>query len=210
MKILLADDHPMVRDGMKSLLRKLDDHVSIYEAQDYNDAFRIAGTHADLDLVLLDLYMPGMPGLDGIRMFRERHPGMVMVVMSAADEPEDIQRIMALGALGYILKSSTSQLILSALQLVLAGGVYMPTQNLVERKSGATARIDPNQKLAALTQRQLSVLKELVSGKSNHQIAEKLQVTEGTVKIHLTSIFRILKVNNRTEALLAAQRMGIR
>jgi DNA-binding NarL/FixJ family response regulator len=210
MKILLADDHPMIRDGMKSLLRKLDDHVTLIEAPDYPGVFNAAATNPDLDLVLLDLYMPGLPGLEGIRRFRERHPDMALVVMSADDEPENIQRIMALGAMGYILKSSTSQLILSALRLVVAGGVYMPSHNFPDRNAPDGKRVDPNQKLAALTQRQLSVLKELVSGKSNHQIAEKLQVTEGTVKIHLTSIFRILKVNNRTEALLAAQRMGIR
>jgi DNA-binding NarL/FixJ family response regulator len=210
MKILLADDHPMIRDGMQSVLHKLDDNVTILNAQDYPTAFTLAGEHPDLDLVLLDLYMPGMPGIDGIREFRQRFPGLALVVMSAADEPEDIQRIMAYGALGYITKSSTSQLILSALRLVLAGGVYMPNLSLVERKGTGNARIDPNQKLAALTERQLSVLRQLLSGKSNLQIAEKLQVTEGTIKIHLTSIYRILKVTNRTEALLAAQRMGIR
>ncbi len=210
MKILLADDHPMVRDGMKSVLRKLDDHVAILDAQDYPGAFELASQHPDLDLVLLDLYMPGMPGVDGVRQFRQRFPAMALVVMSAADEPEDIQRIMAYGALGYITKSSTSQLILSALRLVIAGGVYTPTPNLTERKGAGKERLDPNQKLAALTERQVSVLRELLSGKSNRQIAEKLHVTEGTVKIHLTSIYRILKVTNRTEALLAAQRMGIR
>lgn len=210
MKILLADDHPMVRDGMKSVLRKLDDHVTILDAPDYPSAFLLAEQHADLDLVLLDLYMPGMPGVDGIRQFRQRFPSMALVVMSAADEPEDIQRILTYGALGYITKSSTSQLILSALRLVMAGGIYTPTPNLSERKAGSKVRIDPNQKLAALTERQISVLKELLSGKSNLQIAQKLQLTEGTVKIHLTSIYRILNVTNRTEALLAAQRLGIR
>jgi len=210
MKILLADDHPMVRDGMRTLLRKLDDHVTLLEAQDYPGVFRLADEHTDLDLVLLDLYMPGNPGVDGIRQFRARYPGLALVVMSAADEPEDIQRIASLGALGYILKSSTSQLILSALRLIIAGGTYFPTSSLAERQPQGGRRIDPNQKLAALTERQLSVLRELVAGKSNHQIAESLQVTEGTVKIHLTSIFRILRVNNRTEALLAAQRMSIR
>lgn len=210
MKILLADDHPMVRDGIKSVLYKLDEQVAILEAQDYPGAFYLAGKHPDLDLVLLDLYMPGQPGIQGVRQFRDRFPELAVVVMSAADEPEDIQRIIAYGALGYITKSSSSQLILSALQLVMAGGVYVPTPSLFERKTPGKARIDPNQKLAALTQRQLSVLQELVAGKSNHQIASTLQVTEGTIKIHLTSIFRILNVSNRTEALLAAQRMGIR
>ncbi len=210
MKILLADDHPLVRDGMKCLLKKLDDHVVMLEAPDYTSVFSIANQHTDIDLVLLDLYMPGMSGIEGIRVFRERFPGMALVVMSAADDPSDIQRIIALGALGYILKSSTSQLILSALRLVVAGGIYIPSPNLSERKLPGTQPIDPSQKLSALTQRQLAVLRELVSGKSNHQIAEKLQVTEGTVKIHMTSIFRVLKVSNRTEALLAAQRMGIR
>jgi DNA-binding NarL/FixJ family response regulator len=208
LKILLADDHPLFREGLKSVLLKLTDQVTVIEAEDYPGVFEAAGRDDDLDLVLLDLYMPGMPGMDGIRHFRQRHPELALVVMSAANEPEDIQRIMASGALGYITKSTSPERILGALRQVLAGGIYMPFSR--QEEPPASFPIDPNQKLATLTQRQLSVLKALVSGKSNHQIAELLQVAEGTVKTHLNTIFRILGVHNRTEAVLTAQRLGIR
>jgi DNA-binding NarL/FixJ family response regulator len=208
LKILLADDHPLFREGLKSVLLKLTDQVSVIEAEDYPGVFEATGRDDDLDLVLLDLYMPGMPGMDGIRHFRQRHPELALVVMSAANEPEDIQRIMASGALGYITKSTSPDRILGALRHVLAGGIYMPFDR--QEEPPASFPIDPNQKLATLTQRQLSVLKALVSGKSNHQIAELLQVAEGTVKTHLNTIFRILGVHNRTEAVLTAQRLGIR
>jgi DNA-binding NarL/FixJ family response regulator len=210
MKILLADDHAVVRDGIRTVLRKLGEQVTVYEAHDYPSAFQVADRTADLDLALIDLYMPGTPGYDGVRLFRERHPGLALVVMSAADEPDEIQRILACGALGYITKSSSTELILSALKLVLAGGVYIPSPALPDPGAARLRPVDRNQKLASLTQRQLTVLKELVSGKSNHQIAQKLQVTEGTIKVHMSAIFRVLNVSNRSEALLAAQRMGIR
>ena len=209
MKILLADDHPLYREGVKPVLNKLAERVELFDAYDYPSAFNLANQHSDLDLALLDLYMPGMPGLDGIQSFRDTFPQIAMVVLSAADEPEDIQQVLNAGALGYIIKSSSSELMLSALRLVQAGGVYIPSVTLGERSSTPAVPI-PVAGVPALTNRQLDVMRQLAHGKSNRQIADTLEVTEGTIKIHLAAIFRILSVSNRTEALLAAQRMGIR
>ncbi len=208
MKILLADDHPLFREGVKPVLLKLDGETEVIEAKDYPSAFAAAHGNRDLDLALLDLYMPGMRGEDGVSRFRAAFPEVPVVVLSASEQPEDIQRLMAVGALGYITKSSPSEVILGALRLVLSGGVYLPPSLLRPSEPGDPDRERPSRS-PALTLRQIEVLRELVRGKSNRQIAESLSVTEGTVKIHMAGIFRILKVANRTEAVLIAQKMGL-
>lgn len=208
MKILLADDHPLFREGVKPVLKKLEDEVTIIEAMDFPSAFDITHRHRDLDLALLDLNMPGMAGVDGVIRFRATFPDIPVVVLSAAEDSAEIQHLLNEGASGYISKSSPSDLILSALRLVQSGGIYVPTHLL-------SANVDvvlPDAKLMkqyGLTYRQLQVLRELANGLSNKQIAKILQVTEGTIKVHMASIFRQLNVNNRTEALLVAQKMGL-
>jgi len=203
-KVLLADDHPLFREGVKPVLHKLDPDLELIEAIDYPSAFAAMRQVGEVDLALIDLYMPGMSGVDGVIGFRSGFPGTPLVVLSASEQAEDIHRLLAAGALGYVTKSSPSEVILGALRLVLAGGVYVPP-SLLERHhiEHDTLRSTP------LTSRQLEVLRELVKGQSNKQIANELEVTEGTVKIHLAAIFRILKVNNRTEAVLIAQKMGL-
>lgn len=208
MKILLADDHPLFREGVKPILIKLDTDVKILEAVDFPTAFEVAHRHRDLDLALMDLNMPGMAGVDGVIRFRATFPDIPVVVLSAAEESADIQHLLAEGALGYVSKASPSELILSALRLVLSGGIYVPTHLL----PSGTDVVLPDAKLMrqyGLTLRQMQVLRELANGLSNKQIAKELQVTEGTVKVHMASIFRVLNVNNRTEALLVAQKMGL-
>ncbi len=205
MKILLADDHPLFREGVKPVLQKLDPDVELVEAIDYPTAFE--AMHRDgygVDLALLDLFMPGMSGVEGVIRFRAAFPDLPVVVLSAAEQLDDIQKLLAAGALGYVTKSSPSDVILGALRLVLAGGVYIPPSLL-----GGSFTVSATNHGTALTSRQVEVLRELAKGQSNKQIALALDVTEGTVKIHLAAIFRILKVNNRTEAVLVAQKMGL-
>lgn len=207
MKILLADDHPLFREGVKPVLLKLDRRVTLIEAHDYPSAFTAMHKAKEVDLALLDLYMPGMSGLDGVTRFRAAFPDIPVVVLSASEQVEDIQKLLAAGALGYITKASPSDVILDALQQVLAGGIYVPP-SLIElpAEEEAPRPLNNNQ---ALTARQLQVLREMAKGLSNRQIGEVLQVTEGTVKLHVTSIFRLLRVNNRTEAVLVIQKMGL-
>lgn len=126
MKILLADDHPLFREGVKPVLHKLDRKVELVEAVDYPSAFEAMHRAGEVDLALLDLYMPGMAGLDGVARFRVAFPEIPVVVLSAAEERDDIQTLLAAGALGYITKSSPSDVILAALRVVLSGGVYLP------------------------------------------------------------------------------------
>jgi DNA-binding NarL/FixJ family response regulator len=203
--MLLADDHPLFREGVKPVLHKLDPHLDIIEAIDYPSAFAAMHQAGEVDLALIDLYMPGMSGVDGVIRFRAAFPGIPLVVLSASEQAEDIHRLLAAGALGYVTKSSPSEVMLGALRLVLAGGVYIPP-SLLDHHGGG--EIDPSRP-GPLTARQMEVLRELAKGQSNKQIAKALEVTEGTIKIHLAAIFRILKVNNRTEAVLIAQKMGL-
>lgn len=207
MKILLADDHPLFREGIKPVLRKLDPRPQIVEARDYPSAFEATRRAGELDLALLDLCMPGMPELEGIVRYRATFPEIPLVVVSASEQPEGIYQMLAAGALGYICKSAPSGVILGALRLVLAGGVYLPPNLLESAEADGLSAPRPGRG-KALTQRQIQVLRLLADGMTNKQIATSLQVTEGTVKIHMAAIFRILKVGNRMEALLVAQKMG--
>jgi DNA-binding NarL/FixJ family response regulator len=207
-KILLADDHPLFREGVKPMLQKLDRKVELVEAFDYPSAFEAMRRAGEVDLALIDLFMPGMSGIEGVARFRAAFPDIPLVVLSASDQREDIQQLFAAGALGFVNKSAPREVILGALREVLAGGVYVPP-NLLDPEQDEPPR--PNlAQYPTLTSRQIEVLRELASGGSNRQIGEALGVTEGTVKIHMAAIFRILKVNNRTEAVLVAQKMGLK
>ncbi|MEW5769202.1 MAG: response regulator transcription factor [Pseudomonadota bacterium] len=207
MRILLADDHPLFREGVKPVLEKPDDDVELLEATDYPSAFATMHRAGEVDLALLDLYMPGMDGLEGVSRFRSTFPDTPVVVLSASEQTQDIQKLLAYGALGYISKASHSEAILSALRQVLSGGIYIPPSLL--DPTGVPKPLPEGIRNSPLTARQIDVLRELAKGLSNKQIAEVLDVTEGTVKIHLAAVFRILKVNNRTEAVLVAQKMGL-
>lgn len=209
MRILLADDHPLFREGVKPVLEKLDPDVFILEAVDYPSTFEAMHHAGEVDLVLMDLYMPGMSGIEGVTRFRATFPEVPLVVLSASEQPEDIQRLLGAGALGYITKSSPSDTILGALNVVLAGGIYIPPALLGEEEDEESALHAIAARYPALSYRQIQVLKELAKGQSNRQIGQALDVTEGTVKLHMAAIFRILKVNNRTEAVLVAQKMGL-
>lgn len=210
MKILLADDHPLFREGVKHVLFQLGDDVVIVDAHDYPSLFAEAGNHPDLDLVLADLYMPGMGGNEGITEFRNQFPDIPLVIMTASESRNDAQRAMASGALGYVLKSSPTQVMLDALIRVLDGGVYVPPTLEGDEQTEDPATVMPLSKQGIrLTGRQLEVLKLLLQGKPNKLIARELDLSEGTVKIHVAAIFRALGVTNRTEAAVAAQRFDL-
>jgi DNA-binding NarL/FixJ family response regulator len=210
MKILLADDHPLFREGVKQVLSRLGEQATIVDAQDYPSLFVQARINPDLDLALIDLNMPGLPGHQGIREFRHRFPDVPLVILSASESLQDIEQSLNAGALGYVLKSSPSSVILHALQRVLSGGLYLPDPI---SESGPGVRLRPASSAprpeVALTTRQMEVLRGLLRGLSNKSIARRLSLTEGTVKIHVAAIFRALDVNNRTEAVIAARQFGL-
>lgn len=207
MKILIVDDHVLFREGLRHVLLQLEPTGEILEAGKCEDAFQLVDAHPEMDLVLLDLSLPGMGGFAGLGEFRARYPGVPVVVMSGSEERHDVQNALDNGALGYIPKSSTSQVMLSALRLVFSGGVYLPPVML----SGVAAPPPEmaNTLKSGLTDRQLAVLRLLAEGKSNKLIGRELDLAEGTVKIHISSIFRALNVSNRTEAVIAARKSGL-
>ncbi len=207
MKILIADDHALFRDGLRYVLARLGDDVEILEAKDCTEALALAGSRPDLDLILLDLAMPGMDGLAGLRALRARRPSVPVVILSGSEEPTDVRQALDGGAMGFIPKSSSSSVMLSALRLILSGGVYLPPAYLARSQAGRTPIAAPSVEALGLTPRQYDVLRLLGRGQSNKEIARVLGLAEGTVKLHISAILRALGVGNRTRAVIAAARL---
>ncbi|GLR81317.1 response regulator [Azospirillum sp. CT11-132] len=210
MKILIGDDHVLFREGLRRLLEQLRDNATFAEASNFDELLDMAASKDEAyDLVLTDLRMPGWPGFSGIGMLRERQPNAKVVVVSASEAQADVREALENGAAGYIPKSSSVKIMLSALDLIFSGGVYVPATVLREGTEpdhrGAGGVIPPTdpQLEQLLTQRQREVLDRLREGKSNKQIAHELGLSEGTVKIHMTAIFKSLGVRNRTQAAMA-------
>jgi DNA-binding NarL/FixJ family response regulator len=209
LKILIADDHALFREGLRYVLARLEPQVEVIEARDGAEALEILGRRPDVDLILLDLAMPGVDGLAGLRALRARLPAVPVVILAASEEPTDIRLALDGGAMGFISKSSTSEVMLGALRLVLAGGVYLPPTLLERQRSGARTKDGGRKTLETLglTPRQHDVLRLLSQGRSNKEIARTLDLTEGTVKLHVSAILRALEVDNRTQAVVAAARL---
>jgi len=215
MNILLIDDHPLLRGGMRFLLRSFDPDLTMDEAGDAAQALELVAAHR-YDLVLLDLRMPGLNGMNALAALRAAVPGTPLVVLSAEDDPTVVRAAIDGGAMGFIPKSSTPEVLINALRLVLAQGVYLPPVVLdaaysvpaLAPCSGEAAPGDGS--LPSLTPRQMDVLRRVIRGKSNKVIARELQVSEGTVKAHLSAVFLALGAHNRTEAVYAAAKLGLR
>lgn len=208
MNILLVDDHPLFLEGMRGVLQKLNDVVSIHTSGSCEEALALAGVDSDaFDLVLLDINLPGMSGLDGLQQIRHQLPATPLVVLSASEDRSKVLRAIELGAKGYIPKSSTPDIIITALQLVLSGGVYLPMAVLdtINSAQAKTSNTDGQ----TLTPRQVEVVRLLAEGHSNKAIGQQLALAENTVRVHVSAILRFLGVNNRTEAGMAAARMGL-
>ncbi len=205
MRILLIDDHALFRSGLKFLLSDLEESVIFIEAKTIAEA--TAFEHDLPDVILLDWKLPGPCGSEGVRLVREHFAAATLVVLSGEDDATLIRQAIDLGASGFIPKSSQPTIMINALRLILGGGVYLPPEVLstIARTPAVDAPVTPNTFLGndQLSERQNEVLLLAVKGKSNKQIARELNVSEGTVKQHLSIAFRILGVNNRTEAVYA-------
>jgi len=204
MIVLIADDHPLVRDALARTVQQLAPEVEVHEAGDLEGLLRLAA-QGDADLALVDLNMPGMDGVTGLRRLRSAAPTLAVVVASGQEDPMTIRAVLAAGAVGFIPKSERSEVLLNALRLVQAGGTYVPSRML----DNAARQPPADLHSADLTPRQLDVLQCLLRGEPNKQIARQLGLTEGTVKIHIAAILRALHARNRTEAVVRARSLGI-
>jgi len=210
MKILLVDDHVLFRDGLKALLSQLDPDVELCGAGTCEEALACVG--GDYALVLLDLKMPGRNGLDALAALREAAPTVSVVVLSGEDDPATIRAAIERGAMGFIPKSSTPDLLVHAMRLVLAGEVYLPRQVLDAKHNDAVplALARPDVSALGITPRQLDVLRWVIQGKPNKVIARELGIADGTVKQHVSAVLRCLGASNRVEAVYAAAKLGLR
>ena len=208
MKILVVDDHALVREGLRQVLKGLDEQVEVLEAPHCARAFELAALHADLDLVLLDYHLPDMNGLEALGVFGRDHPELPIMMLSGSVNPRIMRQVLAKGAAGFLTKSGLSQELLQALRLVLAGDVYVPPDLLmdpgVSDHEVAVAADAPPQ----LTPRQEDVLALLLDGRSNKEISQNLDLADETTKNHVTAILRAFGVKTRIQAVLAAARHG--
>ena len=205
MRILVIDDHALFRQGLKHLLRGLDERVEVLEAAGCSEAEKLRGT--SFDIILLDLHMPGLAGLDGLAAMRDTFEASRIVVLSGEEDPRQIRRAIDGGAAGFIPKASTPEVLLGALRLILADGVYLPAVALRAVAEPDAAEDASEDRIAELlSDRQDEVLRKAVEGKANKVIARELGISDSTVKAHLSAAFRALGVHNRTEAVYAAAR----
>lgn len=214
LKVLVVEDHALVREGLVQTLRRLEGDVQVFEAADCESAGNLLEQAQDFDLVLLDLGLPGVDGLTSLGVFRRRFPAVPVVIVSAYDDAHTVSRALKNGASGFVPKAYSSDRLIAALREVLDGRIFVPEQ-LVPVNPGFELPHSPiggdaHPSEFGLTERQAEVLALMAHGKSNRGIAEQLGLTEGTVKIHITAIFKSLGVSSRTQALIAVARYGIK
>lgn len=203
LKILVVDDHALIREGLRQVLRGLDEDVEVLEAGSCARAFELSRQEPDLDLVLLDYHLPDMNGLEALDIFAREHPELPIIVLSGSVNPRVMKQVMDKGAAAFITKSGMSDDLLSVTRLVLAGGVQAPPPS-----ASLADEADDSQQPPLFTPRQEEVLQLLLDGYTNKEIGRLLYLSEETVKNHVSSILRGFGVTTRTQAVLAANRHG--
>lgn len=222
MRLLIADDHTLFRDALATFIQRSEPNAEIITAKDLFEVLNTLAIRKDIDLIMLDLRMPGMQGLEGFRTLHLSYPSIPVVLMSGVAEREHVKAAMALGAVGYFPKTLTGKALLKAIHLVLAGEIFMPleqkTHELMPSYYGDMPPIEkkPNGHSATnddesetLTPRELTVLQHLLTGAANKDIARELNLQVVTVKLHIRGICRKLGAKNRTHAALLAVEKGL-
>ncbi|NOZ42948.1 MAG: response regulator transcription factor [Alphaproteobacteria bacterium] len=202
LKILLVDDHTLFTEGLSLVLKSLDQAVTIAVAGDMRAAMTAAGEH-NFDLILLDLNLPDIHGLDALEFLAQKTPTTPIVIVSGKDEEWEIRRAMASGAMGFIPKSMPGRVLLEAIRLILDGEKYIPP-----KLAGTTNGYYQGRNSSRFTKRQTEILTLLTRGRTNREIAATLNISGNTVEIHVSSILKNLGAHNRTEAAYRAIQQG--
>jgi len=210
MRVLLADDHDLVRESLKAYIERLAPDIAVEAGRDLNDAFALLAQSTAFDVIVLDLRMPGMNGLEGLKKIRSQLPSTPVVIMSGSTDAQIVRDALALGAKGFFPKTMNGQVLVNALRLVMAGETFIPSIYL----SGGEADLgaDPDghgTASASFTKREQEVLQHLLRGRSNKEIALSLGIEEVTIKLHVRGVCRKLGARNRTEAVAIAHQRGI-
>jgi DNA-binding NarL/FixJ family response regulator len=213
MKVLIVDDHALIREALHAVLKQLKRETVIFEASNSGQALHIVEGHPDVNLILLDINLPDRDGFSVLGELRDRYPTIAIIILSASDDQDKVKRAFKLGALGFIPKTTEREVMLNAIELVLSGGIYIPSE-ILELEETTFPR--PTNKLSTreilsglgLTDRQIEVLALLMQGKSNKVIATTLNMGVPTVKNYITVILKALKVTSRTEAVIKLGQMG--
>ena len=212
MKILLADSQTLFREGLLLVLKSFSKDARMVEAGDFSRVLRAAEEHQDLDLILIDIHMPGMEGWAGVKILRKRLPDTPVAVMSRTADQRHVRESIKCGAAGYIPKTLSSKALIAALNLILSGGVYVPPESLYTDNRSLRAdrmRAADDSLAPELTRRQTDVLGLLTEGLSNKEIGLRLALSEGTVKLHVTALLKKFQVNNRTQVVIKAIRLSV-
>lgn len=215
MRALVVDDHPLIQEAVGNVLRRLAPQTEILVAGDCELGLELAQRSAELDLILLDLNLPGVSGIPALKLWRTRFPSVPVVILSATVDQQTVLAAFGVGAAGYIPKAASNEVMLNALRLVLEGGKYLPSEVLAHspgrgpiprRLARATAL---SVKTLGLSARQVEVLRLLAQGASNKAICRELGLADRTVKAHVTAVFRALRVSSRTQAAIEAVKLGL-
>ena len=204
MKILIVDDHALMREGLDQLLAGMYPDLALLHAANGAQAIAMLLPHRDIDLVLLDYQLPDMTGLDVMRQFAKIQPGLTVLMISGSVNPHLMQQTLGAGACGFVQKTGSAKGLVQAIDLALKGGVYVPPELQALRTSGSSFGAN------TLSPRQETVLHRLMDGQSNREIAQELDLSEETVKTHVSAILRYFNAENRTQAALAALDFGFR
>lgn len=202
MDVLIIDDHPIIHQTLAAVVRKAIPGATVHTESDLAAALECARGLKELGLALLDLGLPGCSGIDALQRFQQAHPKVRVVVVSATEDPATVHAALGAGAAGYLPKTISAKTMISAVRHVASGGTYAPAHTL--------SQIADTRAESPLTTRQTEILGLIVTGCSNREIADQLKLTEGTVKQHTHAIYQALGVSSRTEALVAAAKLGIK
>lgn len=206
-RVLIADDHPLVRDGLRAVVAVAFDQTELFEASSVAETIAIIEREGDFDLVLLDLHLPDVSGFSGLLTLRERFPSLPVVMVSGAVERGVVSGAIANGAAGFIPKSLKRSQIVAAIQDILNGNIYVP-EGFEDVAAGEDEASDIRRRIDSLTPQQRAVLVYVVAGKLNKQIAFELDVSIRTVKAHVSAVLAKLNVYSRTQAVIVANKIG--